>query len=686
MMSCPSNLAGLLTVALSILFLEFNGIRADVRADDACLEHARELLRQVPAEKRPEVKIDASLNDPEAFSIGTEGTKAEIVGGGPAGALYGVGQWLSQPTAGTTGGDKPDFELRGTVLFLMKDGSYDYQLTPEEFPWFYDRPLLIRYLDYLQVNRFNAIFLWSGHLFPSITEMPEYPDATDLKPEELKRNQEQFRWFTDQCAKRNIRVLMHFYQIHIPKPLAQSRNIPHRFGKPTDFTKKYVRYALGRFLAEFHSVGLYVCPGESLRRQYTAEWIRDVILAAAKASGQHPTIVVRDWCLDVDGFKKRCVPAYDNLYTELKHNVEMVVSPVPDPRHARWKDVAKKHIVNLHEVADIKPFRWGSPRYIQEMVAEWKKAGVDGAECYGTISWRWPYSLDKLEPRQTAFWPEGKKLLSFDRDAIWLEALGRYLWKVDRPREEEVAYWTGRLAEKFGNADAGRLALRWYETTGPVLPGLQNLTHVRNMNYHPTAVGKEQTVDAILDTAACNRDYPSRPVDTWFFDRYQQKFGLPELTDRITMPVAAYADTLAAGKTVAGVMTPDKVADLLVEMATEGCRIAALLQKTATRNQEEAARFVTDSQALDYVAQAWREKVYAAIAKRCYQKTKDEKYARSMLDHLQRSVDVYEKLVALTDKTYVNATDMSMRYNWKEGLKSFKKDLEDQKKLLKGKT
>ena len=71
------------------------------------------------------------------------GEKTQILGGGPAGVLYGVGQWLSRPKAAATAGvEKPDFELRGTALFLMKDGSYDYQLTPQEFPWFYDRPLL----------------------------------------------------------------------------------------------------------------------------------------------------------------------------------------------------------------------------------------------------------------------------------------------------------------------------------------------------------------------------------------------------------------------------------------------------------------------------------------------------------------------------------------------------------------
>jgi hypothetical protein len=681
MTAAPFRFTSLMIVLFSALFSTLASFSARARAEDACVEHARRLLDGVAAEKRPALKVDASLTNPEAFSIRTEGEKTQIVGGGPAGVLYGVEQWLSNPAA-TSGVEKPDFELRGTALFLMKEGSYDYQLTPQEFPWFYDRPLLTKYFDCLQANRFNTIFLWSGHMFPSIVTMPEYPDATDLKPEDLERNQKQFRWFTDECAKRNIRVLMHFYQIHIPKSLAKARKIPMHYNKPNDFVKKYVRYALTRFLSEFSSVGLYVCPGEALDQRYTGPWIHDVILAAAKDSKQNPTIVVRAWGLDPEGFKKLCVPEYENLYTELKHNVEMIVSPVPDRRHAQYKNMAKKHIVNVHEVADIKPFRWGSPSFIHEMVGHWKEVGLDGAECYGMISWRWPYSLDKLEPAQTTFWPKGKKLLSFERDWIWFEALGRYLWKVDRPEQDETAYWTGRFAKRFGGEEAGRNLLKWYDTTGPVLPGLQNLTHVHNMNFYPTAVGKEQMVDAILDTAACTRDYPAQPVDAYFFDRYKQKYNVPDLTNRITMPVAEYADKLAAGQTVAGAMTPDKVVDLLVEMAEEGCRLAESVQKAATVNQEEAARFVTDSQALALVTQAWQQKVYAAIAKRCYQKTKDAKYAKALLDHTQRSVAIYEKLVALTDKTYVNATDMVMWLSWHEGLKAFKKDLDAQKKFL----
>ena len=233
--------------------------------DDLQFDHAWDMIRHLPDGKRPVfLKLDASLGSPEAFRIRTEESPPRIDGGGSAGLLYGVQQWLSQPQIPASPSvERPDFGLRGATLYLMKDETYEWQLTPKEFPWFYDRPLLTRYLDHLLANRFNTIFLWTGHLFPSLVSMPEYPDATDLTPAQLARNQEQFRWFTRECARRNISVLLHSYQIILPKVLADSRKIGVQYNKPNEFTTKYVRYALERFLAAFDSVGLYVCPGEA---------------------------------------------------------------------------------------------------------------------------------------------------------------------------------------------------------------------------------------------------------------------------------------------------------------------------------------------------------------------------------------------------------------------------------------
>ena len=85
----------------------------------------------------------------------------------------------------------------------------------------------------------------------------------------------------------------------------------------------------------FDSVGLYVCPGEALSGEYQPKWIKDVILGVAKAVGTDPLVVIRYWGLNEQAFEKEIVGTYDNLYTELKHNIEAFQTPIPSRAHPR---------------------------------------------------------------------------------------------------------------------------------------------------------------------------------------------------------------------------------------------------------------------------------------------------------------------------------------------------------------
>jgi hypothetical protein len=314
------------------------------------------------------------------------------------------------------------------------------------------------------------------------------------------------------------------------------------------------------------------------------------------------------------------------------------------------------------------------------MVSEWRKAGIDGAEVYGMVSWRWPYTLDRLDPSQSGLWPPGPKLLTFERDAIWLAAVGRYLWRVDRDAVGEARYWTSYLAQRFGTQRAGDLLRRWYDTTGPIMPGLQNLTHVRNMNYFPTAIGAEQTVGAIL--AADGQDYHVQPCDTWFLERYRERYRQPHLANRVPLSVSEYAKRLAVGEQVTEAMTPDRVACLMTELAKESLGLAHAAAKSATLNRAEAGRFVTDSEALVAITEAWRGKVEAAIHRGVAERTGSLAEHRATLIHTHEALAAYERLVGLTDRTYVNPTDMLLSLNWHEGLEHFRADLDVQRETL----
>lgn len=158
---------------------------------------------------------------------------------------------------------------------------------------------------------------------------------------------------------------------------------------------------------------------------------------------------------------------------------------------------------------------------------------------------------------------------------------------------------------------------------------------------------------------------------------------MPQLENRYSMTVSDFAEKTATGEKIVNVMTPDKILDLLVEMAEQSVKIATEVQRYASaQDKEELARFITDSEALVYITKAWRHKVLAAVEKRKFQLTEKEQHKEKCLKHLEDAVSVYEKLVDLTDKTYVNATDMVLRLNWHNGLAYFKSDLEKQKEIL----
>jgi len=321
--------------------------------DESRLAHAR--ARLIGAGKAAVLKVDANLMHREAFRVTVKKGKPIVEGASAAGVFYGVNALLNEDYQNGLL-ETPDFDIRGTTLCLMPH-HYTATLSPELYPWFYDKAFMIRTLDAFAAARLNTLFLWAGHMFPYIVEMPDYPEASaDIPPEQVKANQAQFRWFTSQCEKRNLQVLLHFYNIHVSPPFAKKHKMRTNPTTPTPLLQEYTHYALTRYFKEFASVGLYACPGESIHSQYQLEWFRDVIFKAAKDSGKNPVIVIRDWTLNM-AFRDSLKTLYDNVYSELKHNDESLTSPCPDLRHMQLEGVASGHIVNFHLLTDLVPMR-----------------------------------------------------------------------------------------------------------------------------------------------------------------------------------------------------------------------------------------------------------------------------------------------------------------------------------------
>jgi hypothetical protein len=598
---------------------------------------------------------------PESFRILAAKDRVSVVGFDAAGAMYGC---LELSERVRRGGrlperldecDGPRMSLRGTCILLMKLGSYDYPITPKEFPFFYDRKLWIEYLDFLAENRFNYIAFWNGHPFDYLVKLPKYPEAqAGMEPGVLERNHEMLLWLAGEAQRRNIWLMFQFYNIHTSVYFQKAHGLPAWNPKPTSLLTDYTSHCIERFVSEFPSVGLYICPGEALQLEYTDAWIKDVILPAVRRTGKTPPIMVRAWGIDLPHMKK-LQGSYPRLYTEMKFNVEMVAGTQVDPENREWSKITGNHVVNIHCMGNLEPFRWSPPSFIQQCVqSSIRDGGATGLHLYPRKAWRWPYGCDRGDA------PE----LQWRRDWMWFQAWARYGWNPDRDPKGEKAYWTARLADRYG-ADAAPHLLKAFEDSADVLPGIQRLLWLDNSNH--TLIASGITLAQL-----------------------QKVGGVPFLPVPGMVRIPKWIEALKQGKLVAGQTPPDFLSQR-VKQSESALYSAKLGAQAATVNKAEAERIAADMQAVSWVAKFYRDKLEAASGKALFDAGIDKSHNRQVwINSLQESVNDFRQLTELTKRTYDSMSDvpawyptqkLPCPYHWTDLLPIYERELAEHEKL-----
>ncbi len=573
--------------------------------------------------------ISETARKPEGYRLSRNGNRISISGFDAAGAMYGCLDLAERirdtgeiPEALDTA-EAPAMSLRGTCILLMKLGLYDYPVTPQEFPFFYDKDIWIEYLDFLATNRFNYIAFWNGHPFDYFVKLDKYPEAQDgLEPGLLERNHEMLMWLGEEARKRNIWLMFEFYNIHVSVYFAKAHHLPeHGIDTPTPLLEDYTGYCIERFVSEFPNVGLYICPGESLRMQHTPHWINDVIFPAVNRTGKTPPIMIRSWGIDLEHMKQ-VVGHYPRLYTERKFNVEMIASTLIDPENAEWAEISQNHVVNIHCLGNLEPFRWSPPSYIEQCVSNSIGTGATGIHVYPRKAWRWPYGCDTGDGLE----------LQWHRDWMWFEAWGRYAWNPQRSAENEREYWLARLRQRFGAAAAPGL-LDSIEAGGDVLPSIQRLVWLGNDNH--TVVTAGITLDQL-------RKAP----------------GIPFLKLPDSLRIPAYLDAISKGEKVEG-DTPVAFLDLTVMAADKARDEAEEAAAKSSGRQDEARRIADDARAVALTARFYRDKMRAVAAKTLVDAGREARTnAAECLAYLNASVCDFRELTELTQRTYESISDV----------------------------
>jgi hypothetical protein len=622
----------------------------------------------------------------EGFYIYTKNNTIYIIGGDDSGALYGCLELVEQ--IGKTGKlpqnltltDHPEMILRGTCIGLQKPDYlpghdvYEYPYTPETFPWLYDKALWIKYLDMMVQNRYNSLYLWNGHPFSSLVKLKEYPYAVEVDDATFKKNEEIFKFLTTEADKRGIWVIQMFYNIIIPKPFAdkhglktQDRNRPII---PT--IADYTRKSIAAFVEKYPNVGLMVALGEAMEGvgQDDIDWFTKTIipgvkdgLKAAHIQGE-PPIVLRAHDTDAPAVMKAALPLYKNLYTENKFNGEALTTY--EPRGA-WAELNRKlanigtiNISNVHILANLEPFRYGSADFIQKSVqAMNQNYGAKGLHLYPQASyWDWPYTADK----------SAKRILEVERDWIWYKEWARYAWNSNRERTVEVKYWSTQLAKQYGtDQQSGKAILDAYEASGEISPKLLRRYGITDGNRQTLTLGMlmTQLINPFrygLFTLLYESEAPEGEMIIDYAEKEWKKQGhIGETPMRVAQEVVAHG----------------KVAIKAINQVND-----------ITQNQEEFRRLKNDMYCYDAMANFYADKVKAALWILRYKYSNEVADLQKALPFLKSSLAHYADLVKLTEGEYLYANSMQTKQrkipmrgvdktfiHWKEMLPVYTKEL-----------
>ncbi len=637
----------------------------------------------------------------EGFTLttGRLGGRVAVAGNDDSGALYGclelarrIQESKSLPKQIDLS-DTPALILRGTCVAMQKTTIlpgrkvYEYPYTPELFPWFYDKKLWTEYLDFLCANRMNTLYLWNGHPFASLVRLKDYPYAVEVPGDVFQKNQEQFRWLATECDKRGIWLVQMFYNIFVSKPFAETNHISTQLSAPTPLVADYTRKSIAEFVKEFPNVGLMVCLGEALQGTsnqvaWATQTILPGVLDGMKAAGlkEQPPVVIRTHAMNPEAIMPACFQVYSNLFTETKYNGESLTTYEPRGKSAEThRNMAKlgPHLVNIHILSNLEPFRYGATEFIRKSVlASRDRLGASGIHLYPLAYWNWPYSPDIVEPSaaQKLTGETPVPLLQWERDWIWFEAWARYAWNPDVNPIDDRVYWISRLADFYGcNANAAGKILDAYNNSGEIAPMLIRRFGITEGNRQTLSLG--MTLDQLANPqkfGAIEDLWLSQAPPGERLDEYVEKEKAKQWHTGET-PVSVISDCAA-----------------FAMKAEDEIKAAA---PSVTRNRDEFARLANDVKCISTLAAFFAVKLPAVGAILFQRNTTNVSDAKTVEAGLQSSVEAFERLTVLTTNTYRFANSMQTshrkipfigaakgvgtNYHWSQVLPLYQKELDD---------
>lgn len=604
----------------------------------------------------------------EAYATTRETGWLTISGGDGAGLIYGALDVAEQlrdgvaPARLRTASGSPALAFRAIKFNL----PWDSYRSSSALDLHYDTVRKVEYweafLDMMVENRFNALTLWNLHPFPYMIRAKNFPEASRFTDAELAEWRALYEAIFRMAKVRGIETYVVNWNILVSPEFARAHGLKGRNfwpdykgqGDTSEIVKRYTRESVTQLLDEYPDLtGLGFTLGEQMggmTPQQRQQWIDETFVAGMRAAKRPAKMIFRaplsadlgqggSTSTETEQLTRTALERLTDfpspVWVEIKFNWSHGHStPTLVKTHGgKLNDAYFKPTPEHYRVAwmvrneDFYALRWGVPGFIRDHIRT--NAGQPYAGGYFVGS-------ENYIPAKDYFTVDGARVdwkYAFERQWLFYKLWGRLLYNPDTPDSR----FRSEFVRRYGKA--ARPLLDAYAAASATQLRFATAT---DFTWDFTLYGEGMLVmgGKGMQPLSVNRLIAQKPL-------------LPEW-----LSVADFVARSAAGtRNPAGTVTPlDNARGL-----ERDCRRALRLVRGIDTSRDASLMYeVADVRTWANLGLHYAEKVRGAVALETYRTTGDEGQKAQAVAHLQRALEYWDEVIAITRPIY---KDMPLAHN-----------------------
>jgi hypothetical protein len=543
------------------------------------------------------------------------------------------------------------------------------------------------FLDMMVENRFNALSLWSTHIFPYMIRSTNYPDATPFDDNELSEWKEFWKTLFRMARDRGIETYLVNWNIVVSESFANHYGAKIHDDR-SDLVKKYTSESVTQLINEYQDLtGLGVTLadwmgnwGEDKMTPIEREkWIEDTFIEGMKKADRHVKFIHRA-VLAGDPKEMRKVidqaDLPDKTIVEVKFNWSHGHStPDLSITHANdegtimrefWDpDPSNYFIAWMIRNEDFFVLRWGNPEFIRDHIKQNTHKYVDGyfigSEGYIPAA---DYSTVDLENKSWTY--------AFEKQWLFYSLWGRLMYDPEQTNES----LTRLLKIRYENTDAAKL-LAAYSIASEV--------PLKIASFY------KGTWDFTLYSEGFLAPWPNGYDDGKSPFISVEELMRHETLDKDYLSISSFCTMILNNSDIdPGKITPVDLADLISDNCLQGLKLIHELKLNA--EDPTLMSELDDLETWCYLGFYFADKIRAGVSLKFFIELGGEEKRQESLDYLENCINYWEKIIQLTQDRYKPMPYVSFghheprwpeftAFHWKFFIDKVKDDLEFVKNL-----